>query len=67
MTIYVKDKHTLLVDDFRFKCCIGRNGVSKNKVEGDKKTPIGKWYLKSLYYRPDRVLRPKLKKKTFLK
>ena len=41
MTIYVKDKHTLLVDDFRFKCCIGKNGVSKNKVEGDKKTPIG--------------------------
>ena len=33
------------------------------KIEGDKTTPIGKWHLKSLYFRPDRVLKPKLKKK----
>ncbi|MDC1023062.1 L,D-transpeptidase family protein, partial [Alphaproteobacteria bacterium] len=37
------------------------------KVEGDKTTPIGKWYLESLYYRPDRVLRPKFNKKNILK
>ena len=40
MTIFLKDKHTLLVDDFRFKCCIGKNGISKNKVEGDKKLQL---------------------------
>jgi len=58
MTIYVKDKHTLLVDDFRFKCCIGKNGVSKNKIEGDKKTPIGFYGIENLYYRNDRLKKP---------
>ena len=58
MTIYIKDKHTLLVDDFRFKCCIGKNGVSKNKVEGDKKTPIGFYKIENLYYRNDRLKKP---------
>ena len=58
MTIYVKDKHTLLVDDFRFKCCIGKNGLSKNKVEGDKKTPIGFYEIENLYYRNDRLKKP---------
>ena len=38
MIIYLKNKHTLKVDDFYFKCCIGKNGISKKKREGDKKT-----------------------------
>ena len=37
------------------------------KIEGDKTTPIGKWRLEKLYYRPDRVLRPKFKKKNILR
>ena len=39
MTILVKNKHTLQVDDFKFRCCIGKNGATKNKKEGDNKTP----------------------------
>ena len=31
MTIYLKNKHTLEVDDFKFWCCIGKNGKSKKK------------------------------------
>ena len=31
MTIFVKNKHTLHIDDFKFKCCIGKKGVTKNK------------------------------------
>ena len=52
-----------------FKCQIGTGGleIAAKKVEGDKKTPIGKWYLEKLYYRSDRVLRPKFKKKNILK
>ena len=38
MTILVKNKHTLLIDEFKFKCCIGKNGSTKSKREGDKKT-----------------------------
>ena len=41
MTIIVKNKHTLLFKDFKFRCCIGKNNFSKKKIEGDKKTPIG--------------------------
>ena len=43
---------------FKFKCCIGKNGVKKNKVEGDKCTPKGIFKLGTLYYRKDRVNKP---------
>ena len=39
----------------------------KKKIEGDKTTPIGKWRLEKIFYRPDKILRPKLKKKNILK
>ena len=55
MIIYLKNKHTLQIDDFYFKCCIGKNGLSKKKMEGDKKTPIGRFSIEHLYYRSDRV------------
>ena len=47
MTIIIKNKHTLIFDDFKFKCCVGKKGFSKNKIEGDKKTPIGKFSLEN--------------------
>ena len=39
MNIIVKNNNILIFDDFKFKCCVGINGVSKRKKEGDKKTP----------------------------
>jgi len=41
MTIFVKNKQTLHINDFEFRCCIGKNGSTKDKKEGDKKTPKG--------------------------
>ena len=64
MIIYIKNKHTLTVDDFEFKCCIGKNGKSKKKEEGDKKTPIGNFKLENLYYRADRIKKPSTNLKT---
>ena len=58
MIIYLKNKHTLKVDKFYFKCSIGKNGLTKKKVEGDKKTPIGSFRISHLYYRKDRVKKP---------
>ena len=55
MLIYHKNKHLLQFDDFYFKCCIGKNGSSKNKLEGDKKTPQGIFNIGNLYYRKDRI------------
>jgi len=60
MIIYLKNKHTLKVDDFYFKCSIGKNGLTKKKVEGDKKTPIGLFKISDLYYRKDRIKKPKI-------
>ena len=55
MIIYLKNKHTLSVDQFDFECCIGKHGISKKKIEGDKKTPIGIFNLGPLFYRKDRI------------
>tara|TARA_B100000886_G_C20333562_1_gene453465 strand:+ start:366 stop:860 length:495 start_codon:yes stop_codon:yes gene_type:complete len=55
MTIFLKNKHTLKIDEFYFKCCIGKMGLSKQKIEGDKKTPMGTFELDSLFYRNDRI------------
>ena len=59
MTIFLKNKHTLQVDDFFFKCCIGKNGATRFKREGDHKTPMGVYKLEHLYYRKDRIIKPK--------
>ena len=58
MTILVKNKHTLQVDDFKFTCCIGKNGSTKNKKEGDKKTHKGIFKIENLYFRKDRKEKP---------
>ncbi len=58
MTIILKNKETLVFDEFKFKCSIGKKGFTKNKKEGDKKTPIGKFTLGNLYYRSDRNNKP---------
>jgi len=59
MTIFLKNKHTLQVDDFYFKCCVGKMGITKKKIEGDKKTPKGTFNIEHLYYRKDRLRKPK--------
>ena len=58
MTILIKNKHTLQIDEFIFRCCIGKKGFAKNKKEGDKKTPIGIFKIENLYYRKDRLKKP---------
>ena len=69
MPIIVKNKDTLIFDDFIFKCCLGKNGLTRNKVEGDKKTPIGNFNIDCLYFRNDRKKKPftKLKSKVIKK
>jgi L,D-peptidoglycan transpeptidase YkuD (ErfK/YbiS/YcfS/YnhG family) len=58
MTILVKNKHTLQIDEFQLRCCIGKKGLTKNKKEGDKKTPKGTFEIENLYYRRDRLGKP---------
>ena len=63
MLIKLKNKDTLVVDEFTFKCCIGKKGLNKNKIEGDNSTPKGSFRLGKLYYRSDRVDKPETKLK----
>ena len=64
MIIKLKNKDTLICDDFQFKCSIGKNGLKKNKLEGDNSTPLGTFSLGPVYYRNDRVDKPDTKLKT---
>ena len=59
MIIVVKNKDTLVLDDFNIKCCVGKNGLNLNKREGDFSTPRGVFNLGKLYFRKDRVGIPK--------
>ena len=63
MTILLKNKHTLKIDDFYFECSIGKNGISKKKKEGDNKTPKGFFKIQHLYFRKDRLKKPKTRLK----
>jgi len=61
MIIHVPNKNTLIIDDFKLRCCIGKKGLNSNKKEGDYSTPKGVFDLKKLYFRKDRVGIPKCK------
>ena len=63
MTIFVKNKHTLQIDEFKFICCIGKKGSTTNTKEGDKKTPKGIFGIDRLYYRKDLIKKPDTKLK----
>ncbi len=63
MTIVLKNKATLIFNEFIFQCAIGKKGMTKNKIEGDKKTPTGTYSLDNLYYRKDRHQKPNTKLK----
>jgi L,D-peptidoglycan transpeptidase YkuD (ErfK/YbiS/YcfS/YnhG family) len=43
------------LDALAVRCALGRSGVAADKVEGDGTTPIGRFPIRRLFYRPDRV------------
>ncbi len=66
MRIRLKNKETLLYDEFEFKCSIGKNGSNNNKKEGDNTTPKGVFGIGNIFYRSDRVKRPTSDLKTII-
>ena len=64
MLIKIKNKAYLTVDDFKFRCSIGKNKTRSKKKEGDNSTPKGIFSIGKLYYRKDRVKKPISKIKT---
>ena len=55
MLLRLKNKEYLIVDEFKFKCSIGKKGLKSKKTEGDHCTPIGVFKIGKVYYRPDRI------------
>jgi L,D-peptidoglycan transpeptidase YkuD (ErfK/YbiS/YcfS/YnhG family) len=65
MIIFIKNKHTLQLDEFKFRCCVGNKGLTKQKKEGDQKTPKGIFKIGKLFYRKDRIRKPKARLECF--
>ena len=53
--IVVDKSGTLFFKNIKYKCALGKNGLTNNKKEGDGCTPIGVFSLGNLYYRSDRI------------
>ena len=54
MHIIISNQNKLLYDEFKFKCSVGKKGISTDKKEGDLRTPKGTFSLGSLFYRKDK-------------
>ena len=61
--LLVNKNKILIYNNKKYKCSIGLNGLTSNKVEGDKKTPIGTYSLGELFVRTDRIKNLKTKYK----
>ncbi|MBU4348405.1 L,D-transpeptidase family protein [Patescibacteria group bacterium] len=57
--IFVYSSGKLLWLGKEYKCAIGRNGFSSSKTEGDGATPRNQFLLREVYYRQDRLDKPK--------
>ena len=60
MHILIKNKK-LFFNNYKVKCSIGKRGIGIKKKEGDQITPKGKFKVKYILYRKDRI--PNLKTK----
>ena len=58
MDIQVYSCGLLIVEDRVIRCALGHGGVRRDKREGDGGTPIGRFALREVLYREDRVRRP---------
>jgi L,D-peptidoglycan transpeptidase YkuD (ErfK/YbiS/YcfS/YnhG family) len=48
----------LELEGSRLNCVLGRSGITADKEEGDGATPAGRWPLRRVLYRPDRLAPP---------
>jgi L,D-peptidoglycan transpeptidase YkuD (ErfK/YbiS/YcfS/YnhG family) len=60
MHIIIKNKK-LFVNKYKVKCAVGKRGIGTKRREGDLITPRGKFKIKSILYRKDRIFNFKSK------
>jgi L,D-peptidoglycan transpeptidase YkuD (ErfK/YbiS/YcfS/YnhG family) len=56
--IVVTSAGKLFFNNKKYRCALGRNGVRKNKQEGDGSTPAGCFAIRKVFYRPDKMEKP---------
>lgn len=44
--------------DKKWRCAVGPNGIHHKSKEGDGISPTGRWPLRKLFYRADRIAKP---------
>jgi len=57
-TLRVTADGTLTWDSHQVRCALGRGGIVPDKREGDGGTPVGRFPLRRVFYRPDRIDTP---------
>ncbi len=55
MDLHVFPDGFLEFDGARYRCALGRGGIHENKREGDGVTPVGRFPLRRLHCRRDRI------------
>ena len=58
ITVNCKNQE-LVFNNKIYRCAIGKNGFTNNKQEGDNMTPLGQFKLVELWYRADKINKPK--------
>ena len=59
MDIIVASSTEILFSEKTYSCVVGRSGIGVKVSEGDGVTPVGRYQLRSLRYRPDLLSKPK--------
>lgn len=59
MDLIVRTDGILSCGDKVYRCALGRGGVGEKQNEGDGITPIGLFPLREVYYRADRLEKPR--------
>ena len=54
MHILINKKY-LTYNQYKVKCAVGKRGISQKKREGDLITPVGRYRIKYVLYRKDRI------------
>ena len=58
MDIAVFSDNRLILGTLKLRCALGATGITAAKREGDKATPAGRFALRRVLYRPDRLAAP---------
>lgn len=54
-----RSRGLLSLGSFCVPCALGRGGLKSRKLEGDGATPRGRFVLRRVLYRPDKLMRPR--------